>query len=80
VRIASTAAEFLEAIQQALAQRTSKNEAARLQAVDKFLAKSSWDQTWFEMRTLIVNAASSKKLQQVPKQVRLTANNTASAD
>jgi UDP-galactopyranose mutase len=51
VRIASTPQEFIAAIEDALTPEATTKQW--LERVDKFLAKTSWDQTWAEMADLI---------------------------
>lgn len=51
VHIADEPAEFVAAVERALAQKSDKNW---LQQVDIFLADNSWDNTWANMRQLIV--------------------------
>jgi glycosyltransferase involved in cell wall biosynthesis len=49
VHIATTAGNFVKAIEQALAE----DGGARIQRADAFLAQESWDHTWERMRRLI---------------------------
>ena len=57
--IAATPAEFIAAVERCLAPATAEAERLRLQAVDDFLALSSWDRTWSDMRSLILAAAET---------------------
>lgn len=52
VRIADTAPDFVQAVEQLLAQ-TPDQIAAWRQQVDQHLAEKSWDHTWGQMRQLI---------------------------
>ncbi|MBA2621601.1 MAG: glycosyltransferase family 1 protein [Acidobacteria bacterium] len=56
VHIASTAEEFVRAIEKAM----NENADLRLEKVDKFLAKNSWDNTWRAMDELVKDAANGK--------------------
>jgi UDP-galactopyranose mutase len=58
VRIAGGRAEFVEAIQSALNEPRS---AYRLKELDRFLAQSSWDDTWNQMETLIREVIASSR-------------------
>lgn len=58
--IAATPAEFIAAVEQCLVPKTAEADRQRLQAVDDFLALSSWDRTWSDMRSLILAAAETK--------------------
>jgi glycosyltransferase involved in cell wall biosynthesis len=79
VSIAATPADFISAVQQWLSPRTADDEAARLRTVDAFLARSSWDKTWTEMRKLILDVVISKSAP-ANEHHALTADITASAD
>jgi UDP-galactopyranose mutase len=59
VAIANDAAEFACAVEQLL-HRDRAREAERLQVVDEFLARSSWDRTFTGMRELIIEVAAGK--------------------
>jgi UDP-galactopyranose mutase len=52
VRIADTAPEFVAAVEAVLAH----DRAAWLHQVDAFLAQMSWDRTWSEMRSLVLES------------------------
>jgi UDP-galactopyranose mutase len=56
VQIASTAEEFVAAIEKAM----NENADLRLEKVDRFLAKNSWDNTWRAMSELVKDAANGK--------------------
>jgi UDP-galactopyranose mutase len=58
VRIAGGRAEFVAAIQSALNEPRS---AYRLKELDRFLAQSSWDDTWNQMETLIREVIASSR-------------------
>ncbi|MFD2247363.1 glycosyltransferase family 1 protein [Pontibacter ruber] len=60
VHIAATADEFVQAIEEALAQQEDEQWQA---AVDGFMANMSWDQTWRSMAELMANALYKKKKQ-----------------
>jgi UDP-galactopyranose mutase len=57
VRIAETRAEFVAAIAAAL----SGDDPDRLARVDAFLARMSWEQTWINMRQLVVEAVMAAR-------------------
>ena len=57
VHIATTAEEFVAAIEKAL----GENRAERLEKVDRFLLQTSWDNTWRAMSELVVEAAGKRK-------------------
>jgi UDP-galactopyranose mutase len=56
VHIADTSAEFVAAIEAAM----NEDAAARLRAVDAFLAETSWDQTWGRMAELIEDVITAR--------------------
>jgi UDP-galactopyranose mutase len=60
VSIASTAAEFVEAIKQIL-QRKKEETDKWLAAVDQQLSQNSWDYTWKRMMTLIESSIAAKE-------------------
>ncbi len=56
VRIADSAEDFVAAMENAL----NEDETARMSEVDKFLAQTSWDQTWNQIRNLIEDVVNSR--------------------
>ncbi len=56
VQITSTAEEFIAAIEREM----NENTELRLEKVDKFLAKNSWDNTWRAMSELIKDVVNGK--------------------
>jgi UDP-galactopyranose mutase len=63
VRIAGTAEEFIAAIEDALTPEATSQKW--LQRVDKFLAQTSWDQTWAGMSDLIDRSIRTSRKQNV---------------
>jgi glycosyltransferase involved in cell wall biosynthesis len=63
VHIATTAAEFEQAIENALETRSCPK---RLGTADKFLARTSWDKTWESMRRLMCEHLDRKELNTAP--------------
>jgi UDP-galactopyranose mutase len=63
VRIAGTPEEFIAAIEAALTVEATNEEW--LERVDKFLAQTSWDQTWAEMSYLIDRSIHGARKQNV---------------
>ncbi len=61
VRIADGAAEWVEAVEAALAREPA--DAGRLERVDRFLAGISWDRTWGEMDGLLASAVAASTAQ-----------------
>lgn len=57
VHIASTADEFVAAIEEAL----DENADERIEKVDEFLSSNSWDNTWRAMADFVVEAAAKQK-------------------
>jgi UDP-galactopyranose mutase len=57
VRIADAAPEFVNAVEQALAEKA----AERLRKVDTFLSDTSWDRTWSLMTGLIENVLEGRR-------------------
>ena len=57
VHIASTAEEFVGAIERALREDTEE----RLKKVDEFLSENSWDNTWQAMADIVDKAAEKKE-------------------
>jgi UDP-galactopyranose mutase len=57
VRIADTAAEFVEAVEQSLAE----DAGSRVGAVDTFLSQTSWDRTWGRMSELIEDVVAAAR-------------------
>lgn len=53
VRIADDAESFVDAVDAALAERGTPQEAAHHVTRDAFLAQTSWDMTWQRMRALV---------------------------
>jgi len=81
VAIAEDAAQLVEAAEEMLTRDMSK-EPEQLRKVDAFLAHSSWDQTFSEMRRLIL-AVASKAEETSPGVVGVAeqiSGNTAAAD
>ena len=76
VRIAGTAEEFMAAIEDCLTPEATSKEW--LERVDKFLAKTSWDQTWAEMADLIERSIRGTRKQNVKAYAR-SAHDTAVA-
>jgi UDP-galactopyranose mutase len=68
VRIAGTAEEFIAAIEAALTPEATSKEW--LERVDKFLAKTSWDQTWAGMSDLIERSIRASRKQNVRSYAR----------
>jgi UDP-galactopyranose mutase len=58
VHIARTPAEFVEAIETALARK--EDSADWLLKIDKMLSQNSWDQTWTRMMKMIEGAADAR--------------------
>lgn len=58
VHIASSAEEFVAAIEKAL----NENTRERLEKVDEFLSRNSWDNTWRAMAEAVNSAAANKQL------------------
>jgi UDP-galactopyranose mutase len=75
VRIAANAAEMIDAIEDELPKRHSKD---RLQRVDKFLSSNSWDLTWKRMAELI-KIATARKTQNEPAFPQLRASSLIAA-
>jgi UDP-galactopyranose mutase len=63
VRIAGTAEEFIAAIEDALTPAATTKEW--LERVDKFLAQTSWDQTWTAMSDLIDRSIHTARKQNI---------------
>jgi glycosyltransferase involved in cell wall biosynthesis len=59
VSIADTVAEFVQAVEAALAEQPKR--AAWLERVDQFLAQTSWDKTWGQMARLIDDACRARR-------------------
>ena len=76
VRIAGTQQEFISAIEDSLTPEATTKEW--LERVDKFLAKTSWDQTWAEMWDLIERSIRGTRKQNVKAHAR-SAHDTAVA-
>jgi UDP-galactopyranose mutase len=57
VEIADTVEEFVVSVERAIASRSSSN---RLEKVDKFIGKMSWDNTWEGMSRLVEAVGTSK--------------------
>lgn len=53
VEIVTSAEEFVTTVEKFLQPRNPDEEQARINAVDAFLSRSSWDTTWRRMHTLI---------------------------
>lgn len=79
VAIADNATQLVAAAETLLARETSL-EDARLRTVDAYLARSSWDQTFSEMRRLILEVASKVEASPVAAVAEQNPGNTASAD
>ncbi len=56
VHIASSAKEFVAAIERAL----NENADERIEKVDEFLSRNSWDETWRAMAKIVDEAAAKK--------------------
>jgi len=56
-RIADTVADFIDAIDSALAEEP----IGRMRAADAFLTQMSWDGTWLRMRQLVEQAIAARK-------------------
>lgn len=82
VSIADDAYEFTSAVDALLRPRSAVEERQRLQTVDLFLARSSWDQTWRRMRHLVMEAASTayRKSNVARTTTESIAGSSASAD
>jgi UDP-galactopyranose mutase len=70
VHIADYPAEFVSAIEAALAEDSAK----RMREVDAFLADTSWDQTWGRMNELIEDAISARRAFGLRAQTALAAS------
>lgn len=79
VSICDTAAQFIDAAERSLSRDLSKEEE-RLRQVDAFLARSSWDRTFSDMRRLIINVATDKDAARSVGAAELITGNTAAAD
>jgi len=60
VQIADTPEEFSAALARCLQKRSLEEEQLRLQKVDAFLSRSSWDQTWSDMEAIVRNVVERK--------------------
>ena len=67
-RIAGTPAEFIAAIEDALTPQATSSEW--LERVDKFLAQTSWDQTWAAMSDLIDRSIRAERKRNVRARAR----------
>jgi len=79
VSICNTAAQFIDAVEQSLFRDLSKEEE-RLRQVDAFLARSSWDRTFSDMRRLIMKVATDKDAARSVGAAEQLTGNTAAAD
>lgn len=79
VSICDTAAQFIDAAERSLSRDLSKEEE-RLRQVDAFLARSSWDRTFSDMRRLIINVATDKDAARSVGAAEQITGNTAAAD
>jgi glycosyltransferase involved in cell wall biosynthesis len=69
VHIADTPAEFVEAVEKALAE----DAAARMKKVDAFLGQNSWDQTWGRMNELVEDVVAASRARLAPRPARAAA-------
>ncbi len=76
VRIADTAEEFVEAVEQSLAE----DAAARMGVVDAFLSQTSWDRTWGRMSELIEDAVAAARRPLAARAAVASAPSYASGD
>jgi UDP-galactopyranose mutase len=61
VRIADTPAEFADAIRRTLDEKADAGRFAKwIERADQFLANTSWEKTWSQMRKLIDNAIATR--------------------
>ena len=77
VRIAGTPEEFIAAVEAALAPEATSKEW--LKRVDKFLAQTSWDQTWEQMSDLIDRSISVGRKQNIRARYSRATNETVAA-
>jgi UDP-galactopyranose mutase len=62
VRIADTPAEFADAIQRTLDEKVDEKRFAKwIERADQFLATTSWEKTWSQMRKLIDNTIATRE-------------------
>jgi UDP-galactopyranose mutase len=76
VEIADAPNDFVAALERLLGTETPGQKQQRLQTVDKFLSQSSWDKTWSDMESLIVESAAENKKEKFDED-RLQVTSTA---
>jgi UDP-galactopyranose mutase len=77
VEIADAPDEFVAALERLLTPESEQQKTQRLQIVDKFLSQSSWDKTWSEMASLILEAAGENSKDSKFDEDRLQISSTA---
>jgi UDP-galactopyranose mutase len=61
VEVADEPTDFVEALERLLKPESEEEKQQRLKKADQFLSQSSWDETWSDMESLILDAAKQRK-------------------